>query len=108
MGDAYFKGYAYCFCQMFQGLHLFQGLCLFQSLEYYVSNLNTRLEKKMQKIKGQKSASKESLKIVLARGPRLFKVLFYFIFDVLMRSLQVENQSEGAFLFFQNGLYSSN
>ena len=29
-------GYAYSFCQIFQGLCLFKGLRLFQTLEYYV------------------------------------------------------------------------
>ena len=43
MGNAHFKGYALCFCQMFQGLRLFQGLHLFQSLEYdiyYIKQTN--------------------------------------------------------------------
>merc|ERR1739836_45704 len=31
-GYAYSRGYVYCFCQMFQGLHLFKGVRLFRSL----------------------------------------------------------------------------
>ena len=29
------RGYAYSFCQIFQGLRLFKGLRLFQTLEYF-------------------------------------------------------------------------
>ena len=32
-------GYAYSFCQIFQGLRLFKGLCLFQTLEQLVYEL---------------------------------------------------------------------
>jgi hypothetical protein len=34
-------GYAYSFCQIFQGLRLFKGLCLFQTLEYGDKNETT-------------------------------------------------------------------
>ena len=33
-GYAYSRGYDYCVCQMFQGLHLFKGVRLFWSLEH--------------------------------------------------------------------------
>ena len=40
-GYAYSRGYVYCFCQMFQGLHLFKGVRLFRSLEYTVFGSGT-------------------------------------------------------------------
>ena len=35
--DFFSRGYVYCFCQMFQRLHLFKGLRLFQTLEKVVT-----------------------------------------------------------------------